>query len=62
MMFHQKHVLIKYEFQKHRMDHQSNNNNNNNDNNNNNNNNTNDSNNDDHDKELLVLSVFSAKH
>ena len=61
MMFHQKHVLIKYEFQKHRMDHQSNNNNNN-DNNNNNNNNTNDSNNDDHDKELLVLSVFSAKH
>ena len=24
MMFHPKHVLIKYEFQKHRMDHQSN--------------------------------------
>ena len=23
MMFHPKHVLIKYEFQKHRMDHQS---------------------------------------
>ena len=34
MMFHPKHVLIKYEFQKHRMDHQSNNNNNNNNNNN----------------------------
>ena len=35
MMFHPKHVLIKYEFQKHRMDHQSDNNNNNNNNNNN---------------------------
>ena len=35
MMFHPKHVLIKDEFQKRRMDHQSNNNDNNNKNNNN---------------------------
>ena len=38
-MFHPKHVLIKDEFQKHRMDHQSDNYNNSNNNNNNNNNN-----------------------
>ena len=35
MMFHPKHVLIKDEFQKHPMDHQSNNNNNNDNNNDN---------------------------
>ena len=41
MMFHPKHVLIKDEFQKHRMDHQSNNNDNNSNNNKKKNNNNN---------------------